>query len=154
MIHCVNAMLLMLAAIRNSAAHSETTILQANARGMACAQWNYAGSGVPKDCVWHHPKTSSQLSGSPWFGALNSSTGVCAAIKGVTDVIGGMQVLHGNFIALDPHHPLDLIGFVQIQTTRTILQTFTFQQVTVRLGASTCSAKSQNQLSGSSQHRQ
>ena len=111
MIHCVNAMLLMLAAIRNSAAHSETTILQANARGMACAQWNYAGSGVPKDCVWHHPKTSSQLSGSPWFGALNSSTGVCAAIKGVTDVIGGMQVLHGNFIALDPHHPLDLIGF-------------------------------------------
>jgi len=91
-----------------AAAHS---VLQANARGMACAQWNNAGSGVPKDCVWHSPPGSSQHSGSPWFGAVNPSSGDCTAIEGITEAVGGMQSLHGNLVATDSAHPLDLLGF-------------------------------------------
>ena len=88
-----------------------TTTLQANARGMACAQWNHAGSGVPNDCVWHSPPGSTQGAGSPWFGAVDASTGACTAIDGVTKSIGGMQSLHGNFVALDPSSPGFLLGF-------------------------------------------
>ena len=86
-------------------------LLQANARGMACAVWNNAGTGTPKDCVWHSPPGSSQPAGSPWFGAVDPATGACTAIPGVTQAIGRMQSVHGNFVAPDPAKPRHLLGF-------------------------------------------
>ena len=86
-------------------------LLQANARGMACAVWNNAGTGVPKDCVWHSPPGSSQPAGSPWFGEVDPATGASTAIPGVTQAIGRMQSVHGNFVAPDPAKPRHLLGF-------------------------------------------
>lgn len=85
--------------------------LQANARGMACAVWNNAGTGIPKDCIWHSPPGSSQPAGSPWFGAVDPATGACTAIPGVTQAIGRMQSVHGSFVAPDPAKPRHLLGF-------------------------------------------
>ena len=86
-------------------------LLQANARGMACAVWNNAGTGIPKDCVWHSPPGSSQPAGSPWFGEVDPATGACTAISGVTQAIGRMQSVHGNFVAPDPAKPRHLLGY-------------------------------------------
>jgi hypothetical protein len=71
--------------------------LQVNARGIACTNWTSGPSGTAVGCVWHTPAHSSQPQGAPWVGALNTTTGACAALPGVTEAYGNLTGVHANF---------------------------------------------------------
>lgn len=91
---------------------SPSGLLQANARGVACAAWTGGPGGGGSDCVWHQPPYSSQPAGSVWFGSVDAATGECAALAGVTEAFGNMSEIHGNFAAPNASRPLELLAFV------------------------------------------
>ena len=91
---------------------SPSGLLQANARGVACAAWTGGPGGGGSDCVWHQPPYSSQPAGSVWFGSVDAATGECAALAGVTEAFGNMSEIHGNFATPDASRPRELLAFV------------------------------------------
>ena len=83
----------------------QTPRLQVNARGMACAKWSGGAGpapGIGQDCVFDTLPGSTQHEGSPYIGFLDSNTGVCSSVPGVSEVVSDFAGLHGTFVSPDP----------------------------------------------------
>lgn len=87
-----------------------SVVLQASARGMACAIW-YGGAGpspgIGQDCV-NHVAADSTLGqeGGPWWGAVDLSTGQGVPLPGVTDFFDDVIQAHGNAVPVAPGQAL------------------------------------------------
>jgi hypothetical protein len=95
-------------------AASAKSLLQANARGIACEEWTGGPNGGGTNCIWHTPPGSKQSQGSPWVGAVDPETAAVSAILGVTDSIG-VQVsdVWSNFVAPDAATPSTVLAYTK-----------------------------------------
>jgi hypothetical protein len=87
------------------------------------------------DCIWHELPGSKVEEGAAQLVSLDSRTGKCTNIAGVSPTVGNFESVHGNFVMLDHRSTSpSALGFAQINMSAAFLISLKIPTVTQKGG--------------------